>query len=133
LGGFIPQSAEVLSKLGGGIVHVKLGQQFQDSLFRATGTNSLACDAVQNGKQHTISMCDVDSKDTIRYVECLLNELGPTVIAILSAGDDAGHDPSYIWVNQVIAAVAPANQRMPNFNGFERFIPVPIEKAAKNL
>ena len=78
-------------------------------------------------------MCDVVSNDTIGYIECLLDELGPTFIAIPGASDDAGHYSLHVWVNQVIAAVAPANQGVPDFNGFERFIPVPIEKVAKDL
>src|SRR5712691_4853679 len=78
-------------------------------------------------------MCEVVSKDFIRYPKYLLDEHGPAVISILRTGDDAGNYPLYIRANQSITAMVPANQRVPYFNRFQRFIPAPIEKVVKDL
>jgi hypothetical protein len=78
-------------------------------------------------------MCDVVSKDPIRYVKCLLNKLGPTVIAILGVSNDAGHHPSYNLAIRIIDAMTPGNQRVPQFNGFQNCIPVFMGKVVKDL
>jgi hypothetical protein len=78
-------------------------------------------------------MREVVPKRTIRNAKYLLDERGPLLIAIPRASDDAGNHPSNSRLDQIIAAVSPASQRMPQFDGCQRFVPLPFEKVAKDL